>query len=145
MTVTTKSEIISHKILNEVTGEIEPKDFQQVKESKQIRGGFNLMYHKSYEEITEQVIKSSTDVKLFNWVTNQFTYQRIETPITYSVCKVRVSQPQFSRMIKHLVELDYLLRVSRGIYRLNPFIYVPFKAGAEELQKEWNELKQKEI
>jgi len=138
--VVTKSDIVTHKIFNEDTGELESKDFREVKETKKIKGGFNLMYHKSYEEITEQALKSSTDIKVFNWITNRFTYMRVESPILYSECPIDVSKPQFVRLVKRLVELDYLRRVSRGIYRLNPFIYVPFRADGSELQKEGKDL-----
>jgi len=136
----TRSEIITHRVLNDNTGELETKDFKQLSISKNIKGGFNLIYHKRYEDITEEVVNSKKDIKLFNWVTNQFTYRRIETPIVYSICTVEVSQSQFAKFIKKLVKLKYILRVSRGIYRLNPFMYVPFRADAVELQKEWREL-----
>lgn len=87
-----------------------------------------MIYHKSYEQITEEAIKSNKDLKLFNWITNRFTYNKVEVPLVFTECPIDVSQPQFSRMIKQLNELDYIMRVSRGIYRLNPFIYVPFKS-----------------
>ena len=108
---------------------------------KKIKGGFNMIYHKSYEQITEEAIKSNKDLKLFNWITNRFTYNKVEVPLVFTECPIDVSQPQFSRMIKQLNELDYIMRVSRGIYRLNPFIYVPFRASAEELQHEWETIK----
>ena len=135
-----KNTIVTKKVLNENTGELELTKFDEVKKRKNIRGGFNMIYHKSYEEVMEEVIKSNKDVKLFNWVTNQFTYARVEVPLTFSVCPIQVSQPQFAKTIKKLLELQYILRVSRGIYRLNPFMYLPFRANAEELQKEWKEL-----
>lgn len=134
--------IMTQKVLNEATGELEPKDYKKIKKITHLRGGFNLMYHKSYEEVTETAIKSNTDIKLFNWITNQFTYQKVDVPLPYGSCNIDISQPQFSRMIKRLLELDYLLRTSRGIYRLNPYIYLPFRSNGEELQKEWKELKQ---
>ena len=132
--------IITKKILNDNTGELEPKDFKELKEVSYLRGGFNMIYHKSYEVVTESAIKSNTDLKLFNWITNEFTYQKVDVPLPYSQCKVSISQPQFSRMIKRLVELNYLMRTSRGVYRMNPFIYIPYKGTGDELQKEWNEL-----
>lgn len=140
MEYTTKSDIIHKQVLNKKTGELEDKEFQEVKKSKQIKGGFNMIYHKSYEEIMEEVIKSNKDLKLFNWITNRFTYQRIESPIIYSECEIDISQPSFSKMVKKLNDLEYIIRVSRGIYRLNPFIYVPFRGDATELQKEWKQI-----
>lgn len=137
----TKQVIIAHQVLNETTGELENKDFVEVSKAKKIKGGFNMIYHKSYEQITEEAIKSNKDLKLFNWITNRFTYNKVEVPLVFTECPIDVSQPQFSRMIKQLNELDYIMRVSRGIYRLNPFIYVPFRASAEELQHEWETIK----
>ena len=132
--------IMTHKVLNEATGELEPKDYKELKKISHLKGGFNLIYHKSYEEVTEESVKSNTDIKLFNWITNQFTYQKVDVPLVYSKCDISTSQPQFSRMIKRLIELNYLIRTSKGIYRLNPFMYLPYRSSGEELQKEWNQL-----
>jgi len=136
----TKSKIIPHKILNEATGELEVKDFMEVEKRSRLKGGFNLMYHKSYEEITEKVINSNKDLRLFNWITNQFTYARVESLIIYSACNIGISQSQFAKMVKKLMSQQYIIRVARGIYRLNPYTYVPFRANAEELQREWTEI-----
>lgn len=140
MTIVTKQDIIQHQVLNDTTGELEVKNFIEQRTAKNLRGGFNMIYHKSYEEVTEAAIKSNNDIKLFNWVTNQFTYARVEVPLIYGDCPVSVSQPTFSRMIKSLVELGYLKRVSRGLYRLNPYIYIPYKADGSELQADWLKL-----
>lgn len=142
MEVVTRTDIITHKVLNEATGELESKQFIEQKTKKTIRGGFNLMYHMKYEEVNESVVTSKTDLKLFNWITNRFTYQKVDVPLIYSECNIPLSQPKFSRFIKSLVEVNYLLRTSRGVYRLNPFIYVPFRADGSELQAEWMELTQ---
>jgi len=133
----TTSNIISLDILDRGTGEITPTSFKQIKASTGLKGGFNMLYHKSYEEVTESAIKSNTDMKVFNWITNRFTYQKVDVPLAFTECDIKISQPQFTRLVKRLVELDYLRRTSRGIYRLNPFIYVPYKANGAELQKEW--------
>jgi hypothetical protein len=140
MLVITKLDIVTHKILNENTGELEEKSFKEEFTRKQVKGGFNMIYHKAYEEVTEEVIKSNQDLKLFNWVTNKFTYAQVEVMLTHPTCPLKISQPKFSKFIKALVEMQYLLRVSRGLYRLNPFIYLPYRAEAETLQMEWNEL-----
>jgi hypothetical protein len=132
--------IITKKVLNENTGELEQKHFREERKTKNIKGGFNMIYHKSYEEVLEEVIKSNKDVKLFNWITNKFTYSRTEVPLIYSQCPIDISQPQFAKLIRKLLDLNYIIRVDRGIYRLNPFIYLPYKADAETLQSEWKEL-----
>ena len=136
----TTSNIISIDVLNRGTGEVIPTAFQQIKTSNGLKGGFNMLYHKSYEEVTESAIKSNTDMKVFNWITNRFTYQKVDVPLVYSECSISISQPQFTRLVKRLIVLKYLTRTSRGIYRLNPFIYVPYRANGAELQKEWTNI-----
>lgn len=133
----TVSDSITKKVLNETTGELEQKEFREVSKKSRLRGGFNLMYHIKYAEVMESVIKSNSELRLFNWITNRFTYARREAQIVHSICEVDIGKRQFSEMIKKLVELKYLIRIGRGIYRLNPFVYVPYKADATELQDEW--------
>ena len=132
-------ESITHKVLNEDTGELESKEFKEEKKKKYIKGGFNMIYHKNYEEVMEIVVHSQKEMKLFNWITNQFTYKQVETAISYSDIENLISRSQFNKMVKKLVEIGYLMRVKRGVYRLNPFIFLPYRADAEELQREWKE------
>lgn len=107
--------------------------------NKNIKGGFNMIYHKAYEDIMEEVINSKKELKLFNWITNKFTYQRIEVPLPFTEVSF-ISKRQFSEMIKKLVELKYIQRISKGLYRLNPFIYLPYRSDATQLQQEWNDI-----
>ena len=51
--------------------------------------------------------------------------------------KLKTSQQKVSGIIKRMVDEDVLRRVSRGIYKLNPFVYMPYMANGEKLQKEW--------
>ena len=132
--------IIPKKVLNENTGELEDKQFIEKKYKKRIKGGSNIMYHLDFFEIERQAIKSQKDVELFVWITNQFTYKQVEAHISYSKCPIKISESQYKKMIRRLLDLGYLMRISRGVYRLNPFVYVPYKADASELQKEWIEL-----
>lgn len=133
--------IVTKRVLNEDTGELEQKDFKEIKNNrKKIRGGFNMIYHKNYEEVLESVVKSQNDIILFNWITNKFTHKKTIVSLSYKDLQSEISQPQFSRMIKKLTEQKYIFRIQRGLYKLNPFIYLPYKANAEELQKEWKEL-----
>jgi len=109
--------------------------------TKRIRGGFNMIYHKNYEDVMEKVVSSNKELKLFNWIINQFTYMKTEVSLSYLDVDF-ISRPQFVKMVKSLVELQCLKRVKRGIYRLNPFMYLPFRADGEELQAEWNQLQE---
>jgi len=143
MNIKISTEIITKTILNEETGELYKQDFKEIKETKKIKGGFRMVY-KEYDEICEEVVNSNKELRLFHWIKSQFTYQRVETYITYSKAVedgVDISKRQFSQMIKKLVELEFLKRVTRGIYRMNPFMYLPYRADTEELQAEWNKMK----
>jgi hypothetical protein len=40
-----------------------------------------------------------------------------------------------------MLQADMLMRISRGIYRFNPYMYIPYGGDGETLQKEWNEIK----
>jgi len=139
MDYVTRHKIISHKVLNENTGELESKNFTEEKRLKKIRGGFNMIYHKNYEDVMVEVINSNKELRLFNWITNQFTYDKKEASISYPG-KDFISKPQYLKMIKKLIEIGYLYKVKRGTYMLNPYIFLPYRADAEKLQKEWSEL-----
>lgn len=135
------SEIITKKVLNESTGELESKDFKSIKKTKRIKGGFHMSY-KSYEEVQRNVVFSNNDIKILTLITNQFTYQRVETSLpAEDISKtIGCSRPVVTKFIKRLVEADLLKRVTRGIYRLNPYMYLPFRADGEALQEEWTRL-----
>ncbi len=143
MEIITRTDIITHKVLNEDSGELEPKDFKQVKEYKKIKGGFAMMYYKNYDAVLEAVITSKKDMELFNHIRGKFTYARIEVVLSTAdvATEVGISKPKVSRFIKQLLELNFLHRVGRGTYRMNPFIFLPYRSNAEELQAEWNKLK----
>jgi hypothetical protein len=120
--------------------EFEPKDFIEASKKKRMKGGFNLTYRSQYELIMERVINSNKEMRLFNWITNQFTKSKVEAYVTHSACKkdgIEISKGQFAKMLKVLVEEQYLMRVHRGIYRLNPFVYLPVMSDAQLLQSEW--------
>ena len=138
-------DIISKKVLNETTGEIENVDFKQVNKVKRVKGGFGMFY-KSYEEAVENVINSKLDYTILLEVKNQFTYARIECVISATDIhkKVGCTKSKVNKVIASMLEEKLILKVARGVYRLNPFMVLPFRSDAETLQKEWVELKKKQ-
>jgi len=136
--------IITHDILNEETGEIETKDFKEVKISKGIKGGWRMVY-KSYDEVQIEVLRSSLDIKIFVYIRDKFTYKNTEiylSPTTIAE-ELNTTHQKVSTLIKKLIKNNFLFRIERGIYRLNPFMFLPYKADAKALQKEWRELEKK--
>ena len=141
MQITTSYDSISKQVLNQATGELEWKQFKEVKERKRVKGGFKMVY-KSYDEATINIITSTLDLKILIYIRDLFTYARTENVLSkIDIAKaMEVSQPKVSTIIKKMVDTNLLMRVSRGTYRLNPFMYLPFRANGEELQDEWNNL-----
>ena len=134
-------DIISKKVLNETTGEIENVDFGQIKTRSKIKGGFGMFY-KSYEEAVENIINSKLDYTVLLEVKNQFTYARIECVISATdiAKKVGCTKSKVNKVISSMVAEQLILKVARGVYRLNPFMVIPFKSESELLQSEWKEL-----
>jgi len=52
-----------------------------------------------------------------------------------------VSPGYVNKLLAKFVRLDLLMKIRRGVYRLNPYIYIPYNADGFTLQKEWDELK----
>ena len=132
---------ITKKVLNESSGELEPKEFHEVKYRKQIKGGFGMFY-RSYEEAVENLISSKLDFTIWLEIKNQFTYARIEVVLSATELskKLNCSRQKVSMIIGKAADEGLIMQVSRGTYRLNPFMVLPFRSNGEELQKEWNAL-----
>jgi len=136
------TKIVTHIILNEDTGELTNKDFREVQEYKKVRQGFRMVY-KSYDEVLLQIVKSNLDLKIVTSIRDMFTYNIIEVGISAIDLskKLNTSKQKVNKIIKTMVEYRLLKRVRRGVYRLNPYMFIPYKSEAELLQKEWNDIK----
>ena len=136
-------EIITKTVLNDNTGDFETQDFKRVYVGKEFKGDWNMVYVNSYDNILVQCIKSELDMSIFISIRNEFTYKKVEVSISSSIISKRekVSKSKVDTMIKRMVDSDFLLRIRRGVYRINPFIYLPYRSDAQSLQNEWNEIK----
>ena len=134
-----KYKIITQKVLNESTGELESQDYKHFGSKAYVKGGFRMSY-KSYDEIQIKLLKSSKDIEIFLYIRDKFTYARVETSLPAREISIQLgtSQPKVSRLIKELVENDFLKRATRGIYRMNPYMFIPYKSNGLQLQKEWS-------
>ena len=145
MEVTTRLDIVTKKVLNESSGELEDVVFKQEIKRKRIRGGFMLTY-KTYDDVVIDIIRSQLDLKTIVYIRDLFTKNRTENVLSKSdiADNMNISPQKATSIIKKMVEHELLMRVSRGIYRLNPFMYVPFRADGSELQEEWELLSKKQ-
>jgi len=118
------------------------KDFIEIpKIEKRIKGGFKMIYNE-YDRVQEKVIKSQKDMCIFLALVKSFTYKNTEVKFNIKsiMNNCNVTEAKVYTMIKRLIKANMLLKVNRGYYRLNPFIYLPYRANGAELQKEWIEL-----
>ena len=136
--------IITQKVLNECTGEVESQDLKVIlsKEPK-ARGGFRMTYCK-YDEVQIKVISGKKDMIIFHGIKDSFTYSSIEVTFNkekkefiakYADCSTR----SVESMIKKMVNANFLGKISRGVYRMNPFVFIPYGCKAKELQDFWFE------
>ena len=141
MEFTTYSGILTQQVLNETTGELEVKQYREEIKRTKLKGGFSMVY-KDYDTILENVITSNMDMKLFQLIKSSFTHARIEVVLSSTTisAKLGISKPKVTRFIKQLVDLHFLKRVDKATYRMNPFIFIPFKSNGSLLQEEWKEL-----
>lgn len=135
------SESITKRVLNEASGTLEEVTFRSEKERKRIKGGF-AMYYKSYEEAVANIINSKLDYTILLELKRQFTYARIECVIsaTELAKKLGCAKSKVSTIISAMVREQLLLKVARGVYRLNPYMVLPFKSDGELLQREWSQI-----
>jgi hypothetical protein len=139
------SRILTKKTLNDKTGELEETDFKEIKEKKQIKGGFRMVY-KDYDTVLLSIVKSGKDLELLLFIRDLFTYNKIEIYIqsTEISKSFKVAKSKVSMIIKAMVDNKLLMRVDRGVYRLNPFMYLPYRSEAEVLQREWKFIEEKQ-
>lgn len=135
--ITTKQSI-THKILNETTGELEPKQFDEIAKKKRIKGGFRMTY-KSYDDALLAIVKSTKDLELVIFIRDMFTYRQVEVNLSTSYLQEQtgMAKSKITEVISRMVAAELLRKVRRGVYKLNPYMYVPFRADAETLQAEW--------
>lgn len=113
----------------------------QRKFTQRVRGGFMLIYG-SYDSALINIISSSVDYQIVTYIRDKFTYSKTEIHLSsqHIAGLFKVSKPKVTRLIKSMVDNDLLMRVDTGIYRLNPFMFIPFRANGSELQEEWKHL-----
>ena len=100
------------------------------------------MVYKGYDEAIGDIVTSNADFKSIVYIRDRFTQARVENVLSkVDIAKVMdISEQKATNIVKRMVDVELLMRVSRGIYRLNPFMYVPYRADGATLQREWNEL-----
>lgn len=135
------SKIIQQYVLNEC-GEITPQNMilDKVK-VKTIRSGFRMMY-KDYDEVVINIINSSKELSNVVYIRDLFTYKKEEIILSaITLSKVRgIHRKTATQLLKAMCDNKLLFKIATNQYRLNPFMYLPYKADGLRLQTEWLEL-----
>jgi len=137
-----KYTVITENLINPITGEISTKDFKEIKPRSKLKGGFKMCY-KLFDKALIEVVKGEKDLRVFLHIKNMFTKHKIEIALNARKIseQLEVSTPKVSSVISKMVKADMLMRVERGLYRLNPFAYIPYQSSSD-LQEEWLDLKE---
>jgi hypothetical protein len=138
-----KMKIYIELVCDRETGELSTRDYTEIPIRKNLRGGFNIVYMNEYEKASVNVVYSNLDFRLLSQIRSLFkkTQTEVSVPISKLAKNNNTSRQTVSKVINKMLQADMLIRVSRGIYRFNPYMYIPYGGDGETLQKEWNELK----
>jgi len=100
-----------------------------------------------YEKASVNVVYSNLDFRLLSQIRSLFkkTQTKVSIPITKLAKQNSTSRQTVSKVINKMLEADMLFRISRGIYRFNPYMYIPYGGDGEALQREWREIKEQSI
>ena len=141
MNYITTETIITKSILNNQTGEINNEEFVQRKSKiKTCKGGWRMMY--SDFEYVLISMKSPKEVKALLQLKNMFKASTNQIVINKStMCKnFEMTRVTFSNFITRLITYNFLIELNDKQHRMNPFMYLPYKSPASELQEEWEKI-----
>jgi len=138
-----KVKIYTELVCDRETGELSTKDYTEIPIRKNLRGGFNIVYMNEYEKASTTVVYSNLDFRLLSQIRSLF--KKTQTEVTVPISKLAkandTSRQTVSKVVSKMLQADMLMRMSRGIYRFNPYMYIPYGGDGETLQKEWNDFK----
>ena len=126
-------------IFNPYTGENETHELHKQKKKKPTaKRGWQMTYVKDRNEVILN-LKGTKKLEIFFWIENQFKKSTSTVPLNQTKLAKRfdTTQQYVGSVLKLLTEMNYLVQVEKGSYKMNPFMIVPFAADATELQKEW--------
>jgi len=138
--------IITKSILNNQTGEIDDEEFIQRKsKTKTYKGGWRMMYI-DFEYVLIEM-KSPKEVKALLQLKNMFKASTNQIVINKSrMCKdFGMTRVTFSNFITRLISYDFLIELIDKQYRMNPFMYLPYRSNGKELQDEWEKIRNKNL
>ena len=139
-------ESMTKLVLNEESGELESQLFiKSIEKKNSGKQGWTKMYKNGYDMVMLN-LNSKLEMRLFIAIRDAFTRNRVEVYISQVKLaeELNTTKSTVNRFVKKLVDIRFLMKIDRGIYRMNPFIYVPYQDDASRLQEEWSLLSEDE-
>ncbi len=127
------------KVSNPYSGELEPHKIEKLTEYKPAaKQGWQMIYVKDRNEVILKV-RGALRQEIFFWIENQFTKSKSVVVLNQErIAKLfKTTRPYVGSVIKTMVETEYLKKIEKNEYKLNPFFYIPYRADAIELQNQW--------
>ncbi len=127
------------KFSNPYTGELEPHKIEKLTEYKPTtKRGWQMIYVKDRNEVILKV-RGALRQEIFFWIESQFTKNKSVVVLNQEriAKKFKTTRPYVGSVIKTMVETEYLKKIEKNEYKLNPFFYIPYRADAVELQNQW--------
>ena len=148
-----KYRLLTENVIDSTTGEIFTKDFKEIVTKSNLKRGFRMVYA-LYDEAQLHIVKGEKDLAVMLHIRNLFTRTKVEIQLNArkiakevvikkdNKVEKGVGVSKVSTVIRRMVESNLLMRIDRGLYRLNPFAYLPYQSDGALLQKEWLKLKE---
>ncbi len=130
--------IITKSVLNNKTGEIKDEEFIQKKSiMESCKGGWRMVYT-DFDYVLLNM-KSPNEIKILLKIRDLFKASLSIVVInkTNMSKKMGTTRATLSKFITRLVQYDFLIELEDKQYMMNPFMCIPYKSSAKELQNEW--------
>ena len=138
--------IITKSVLNNKTGEITDEEFIQKKSIiESCKGGWRMVY-RGFDYVLLSM-KSPNEIRILLQIRDLFkaSLSRVVINKTSMCKKIGTTRATLSKFITRLVQYDFLMELEDKQYMMNPFICLPYKSSAKELQNEWVEIREKHL
>jgi predicted transcriptional regulator len=134
----TREEIVlSGQFIDDATGEVlNMSATHQIDREYYSIKRFNMkMWRQGYNWAMGKVCKSSLDIQIFSYIVdnikqdNMIYLSRKEVSELFNVSTVKVSQ-----LLKRMTDINFVDRIERGVYRVNPFVLYPSNRPNKEIE-----------
>ena len=122
----------------EVKDERYTRDTKYTKNGKQ---GWIRMYKNGYDETMIQ-LKSTLEMNIFIYIRDEFTKNQEEVGFVQvdMAKKFNTTPHKINHLMRKLVDVGFLMKIRRGVYRMNPYILAPYQANLQNLQDHWDNI-----